>query len=440
MFDWYKELTAGEKRTFWGCFGGWAMDAMDVQLFSFLNPTLIAAWAITATGAGALATAALISSAVGGWVCGILCDRYGRVRIMQVTILWYAFFTFLSGFATSYEQLFALRILQGLGFGGEWAAGAVLMGEIIRPRHRGKAVGCVQSAYAVGWAAASIVSTVLLASLPAEYGWRAVFFVGVLPAALVIYIRRYIKEPEIFEETRQAVRASGEDTGPLAIFRPAILKTTILTSLLALGLQGASYSISTWLPTFLKTVRGLSTSSAGYYVFVVTAGAFVGYIVSAYLSDAIGRRRNSLLFSLGSLAVVALYTYVRVSSPVMLLLGVPLGFFTVGIYSALGPYFTELFPTAVRASGQSFAYNFGRSLGALAVTLVGVLAQGIPLGEAIGVVALAGYVLAVIATLLLPETRGIDLHKAGRTAPILAPEPALATAEARPGSTAQRRG
>jgi len=423
MLDWYKELTAGEKRTFWGCFGGWAMDAMDVQLFSFLIPALIATWGITATGAGALATAALISSAIGGWICGILCDRFGRVRIMQFTILWYAFFTLLSGFTTSYEQLFVMRVLQGLGFGGEWAAGAVLMGEIIRPQHRGKAVGCVQSAYAVGWAVAAIVSTLLLTLLPAEYAWRVVFFVGVLPAVLVLYIRRYIKEPEVFEETRQAVRASGEDTGPLAIFRPAVLKTTILTSLLALGLQGASYSITTWLPTFLKTVRGLSTSSAGYYVFVVTAGAFVGYIVSAYLSDAIGRRRNFLLFSVGSVAIVALYTYVPVSDPVMLLLGVPLGFFTVGIYSALGPYFTELFPTAVRASGQSFAYNFGRSLGAVVVTLVGMLAQVMPLGEAIGVFALAGYVLAVIATMLLPETRGIDLHRAGQAAtPLIVPE------------------
>jgi MFS family permease len=422
MFHWYRELSTGEKRTFWGCFGGWAMDAMDVQLFSFLIPVLIAAWGISATDAGSLATAALISSAVGGWICGILCDRYGRVRIMQFTILWYAFFTFLSGFAQSYEQLLVLRVLQGLGFGGEWAAGAVLMGEIIRPQHRGKAVGCVQSAYAVGWAAAAIISTILLTLLPTEYGWRAVFWIGVLPAGLVIYIRRYIKEPEVFEETRQAIRNSGEDTGPLAIFRPAILKTTILTSLLALGIQGASYSITTWLPTFLKTERGFSTASAGSYVFVVTFGAFIGYIASAYLSDAIGRRRNFLLFSLGSLLVVALYTYVPVGDVTMLLLGIPLGFFSIGIYSALGPYFTELFPTAVRASGQSFAYNFGRSLGALVVTLVGVLAQLMPLGHAIGLVGLAGYFLAAIATMLLPETRGIDLHMAGKkTEPVEIP-------------------
>lgn len=414
MLQWYQELSAQERRTFWGCFGGWGMDSMDVQLYSFLIPTLIAAWGISAAQAGSLATAALVSSAVGGWICGALCDRYGRVRIMQYTILWYAFFTLLSGFARSYEQLFVLRVLQGLGFGGEWAAGAVLMGEIIRPQHRGKAVGCVQSAFAVGWGAASIVSTIFLTMLPAEYGWRAVFWVGVLPAGLVVYVRRFITEPEIFKETRQAVQNSGEATGLLAIFQPKILRTTILTSLLALGIQGAGYSIATWLPTFLKTARGFSTASAGYYVFVATAGAFFGYIVSAYLTDAIGRRRNFLLFSIGGLAVVAIYMFVPVNNVLMLLLGVPLGFFTIGIYSSLGPYLTELFPTAVRANGQSFAYNVGRSIGALVVSMVGVLAQKMSLGGAIGAVALSGYAVAVAAIMLLPETRGMDLHKAGK--------------------------
>lgn len=415
MLEWYRQLASGERRTFWACFGGWAMDAMDVSLFSFLIPALIAAWGISSAAAGGLATAALLSSAIGGWVCGILCDRYGRVRIMQITVLWYALFTLLSGLTTSYAQLFVVRVLQGFGFGGEWAAGAILMGEIIRPQHRGKAVGCLQSAYAVGWAAAAILSTILLSSLPAAYGWRVVFFVGVLPAGLVIYIRRVVREPAVFEESRRAIHASGEDTSALAIFRPGVLKTTILTSALAVGLQGAGYGISVWLPTFLKLARGLSTSSAGYYVMVVTAGAFAGYIVSAYLCDVVGRRRNFLLFSLGSLAIVALYMSIRASGPVMLLLGVPLGFFTLGVYSALGPYFTELFPTAIRGSGQSFAYNVGRSLGALVVTVVGLLAQHMPLGEAIGGVCLAAYALAVIATLLLPETRGIDLHEAGRT-------------------------
>lgn len=409
MLNWYKELSRGEKRTFWGCFGGWALDALDVQMFSFLVGTLIAVFGISQTQAGVLGTTTLVASAIGGWIAGGLADRYGRVRVMQVTVLWYAFFTFLSGFTTSYEQLLITRSLQGLGFGGEWACGAVLMGEIIRPQHRGKAVGCVQSGYAVGWGAAAILSAVLFLVLPREWAWRAAFWAGLLPAALVIFLRRYVHEPEVFEESQRRLAASANRPSMLTIFQPAHLRVTILASLLALGLQGSGYAIVTWLPTFMTTVRHLSPAVGSSYVLVVTVGAFFGYIVSAYLSDAIGRRRNFIIFSVCSLVVVLVYTYAPASDLVTLLLGLPLGFFTIGIYSSLGPYFTELFPTAIRATGQSFAYNFGRSIGAFFVTFVGMLAQVMPLGEAIGLLSLGGYLLSIVATLLLPETRGIAL-------------------------------
>jgi MFS family permease len=417
MLSWYTELSRGEKRTFWGCFGGWALDALDVQMFSFLIGTLIVVFGISQTQAGILGTTTLIASAIGGWIAGGLADRYGRVRIMQVTVIWYAFFTFLSGFTGSYEQLLVTRSLQGLGFGGEWACGAVLIGEIIRPQHRGKAVGCVQSGYAVGWGLAAILTSVLFLLLPPEWAWRAAFWVGILPAGLVIFLRRYVHEPEVFTEAQRqkAAQEAADRPSMLTIFKPEYLRVTILTSLLALGLQGSGYAIVTWLPTFMTTVRHLSPAVGSSYVLVVTIGALFGYVVSAYLSDAIGRRRNFILFSVCSLVIVLIYTYVPAGDTAMLLLGLPLGFFTVGIYSSLGPYFTELFPTAIRATGQSFAYNFGRSLGALFVTFVGLLAQQMPLGQAIGLLALGGYLLSIVATLLLPETKGIELSAVGRS-------------------------
>jgi MFS family permease len=147
---WYRELQASEKRTFWACFGGWALDAMDVQIFSFAIPAIIATFHLTNADAGLIGTVTLLTSAFGGWFAGALSDRFGRVRTLQITIVWFAFFTFLCGFAQSYGQLFAFRALMGLGFGGEWAAGAVLMGEVIRAEHRGKAVGSVQSGWAIG--------------------------------------------------------------------------------------------------------------------------------------------------------------------------------------------------------------------------------------------------------------------------------------------------
>ncbi|MFI6376117.1 MFS transporter [Streptomyces sp. NPDC050546] len=409
MFSWYRELTKRERTTFWGCFAGWAVDAMDAQLFSFVLPVLITAWGLTTAQAGYLATATLLSAAVGGWACGFLADRWGRARVMQFTILWFAVFTFIAGFAQNFEQLIVVRVLQGLGFGGEWAAGAVLMGEIIRPAHRGKAVGSVQSGFGVGWSLASLIAGVVLAHVPAEYNWRVLLMIGVLPGLLVLWLRRSIEEPELYKQTRAAISAQGRGPGLGAIFAPGVRGTTVKASLLAFGVVGVGGAIVNWLPTFMKTVRELSPGDAGYYLFLVTGGSFFGFLASAYLADVLGRRRTFQLFLACSWVVTVAYMFLPLSGWGLVLMGAPFGFFTIGNYATLGPFFTELFPTAVRGSGQSFAYNFGKAAGALAVTCIGVLAQWITLAEAIGLIALLGYSVAIVVTLLLPETKGLDL-------------------------------
>src|SRR5580692_4923616 len=197
MLAWLKDLNPRERRTMVACFGGWSLDALDVQIFSFVIPSLLAVWGITTAEAGVLATVTLVVSSFGGWMAGALSDRFGRVRILQVTILWYAFFTFLCGFAQDFNQLFVLKALQGLGFGGEWAAGAVLMGEVIRDKYRGRAVGFVQTGWSVGWGAAALLYTILIATLPEALAWRALFWIGILPAGLVFWIRRFVEEPAL---------------------------------------------------------------------------------------------------------------------------------------------------------------------------------------------------------------------------------------------------
>ena len=188
--SWLAQLSPPERCTLVATFGGWALDGMDVMVYSFVIPSLIAAWQLTKGEAGLLGTAALLISAVGGWLAGTLSDRYGRARILQVTIVWFALFTFLSGFTQSFTQLLVVRGLQGLGFGGEWAVGSVLMGEAIRAEHRGKAVGTVQGGWAIGWGLAAIFYTILFKVLPEPLAWRAMFWIGILPALLVFYIRR----------------------------------------------------------------------------------------------------------------------------------------------------------------------------------------------------------------------------------------------------------
>ncbi len=406
---WLFQLSPPERATLVATFGGWALDGMDVMVYSFVIPSLISAWHISKGQAGWLGTAALLISAIGGWLAGLLADRFGRARILQITIVWFAFFTFLSGFTNNFWQLLTTRGLQGLGFGGEWAVGSVLMGETIRARYRGKAVGTVQGGWAVGWGLAAICYTVLFSVLPAATAWRAMFWIGILPAFLVFYIRRRVPEPEVYAKTRATVEQRHESHF-LEIFTPTLLRVTLLTSIMAIGVQGGYYAITTWLPSFLKTTRGLSVLKTGGYLAVVIIGSFIGYMISAWLADAIGRKRTLILYAVCSFITVAAYTYLPISNDVMLVLGFPLGFFASGCFSPIGAFFTELFPSRVRGSGQGFSYNVGRAIGALFPTLVGYLSATVSLGHAIAIFAVSAYFVFILATLLLPETRGKELR------------------------------
>jgi MFS family permease len=403
---WYSEMTPVGKRTFWACIGGWIMDAMDVQIYSFVIPAIIAAFAITNADAGLIGTATLLTSAFGGWFAGILADRFGRVRALQITILWFAIFTFLCGFAQNYTQLFIFRALMGLGFGGEWAAASVLIGEVIRPQSRGKAVGAMQSGWAIGWGIAALLATWFFTIWPAETAWRALFWVGVTPAFLVFFIRRFVDEPEVFKATQKNLAASGTKANFLEIFSPSILKTTILASLLTTGAQGGYYALFIWLPTFLRTERKLTVFGTGAYIGVVIIGSLIGYWVSAWLNDRIGRRANFILFAACSIVTVLLYTQLPLDNTTMLYLGFPLGFFASGIFSGMGPFLTELFPTRMRGSAQGFTYNFGRGIAALNPFFVGLLSAKLPLGQSIGIFAVIAYGILITAALLLPETKG----------------------------------
>jgi MFS family permease len=425
MFQWMRDLTHAEKRTMAGCFGGWSLDALDVQIYSFVIPTLLATWQITKGEAGLLGTVTLVVSAFGGWFAGALSDRYGRVRVLQITVLWYAIFTFLCGFAQNFEQLFVLRALQGLGFGAEWSAGAVLMGEMIRDKYRGRAVGFVQSGWAVGWGAAALLYTLLFAVLPDATAWRVMFWIGLTPALLVLWIRRTVPEPEVFKTRRIT------DTNSLAqafsVLKPPYLSTTLKVAMMVTGAQGGSYALSVWLPTFLKTERHLSALNTGSYLLIHILGAFIGFIAGAYLADAIGRKRTFMISALGSVLCIVIYLAAPISDGAMLVLGAPLGFILYMMFSAMGPFMTELYPTEVRGAGQGFCYNSGRAIGALFPALVGFLADKLGLGSAILLFAMIGYGIMLIALLMLPETKGrsaADIQIGDTTAAPLAPSQA----------------
>jgi MFS family permease len=413
LLAFYRDMSLPERRTFWACSAGWALDGMDFMIYPLVIGTIITLWKVDAGLAGLAGTVTLLASAIGGWLGGYLADRIGRVRTLQFTILWFSFFSLLCALAQNFDQLLIARAVLGIGFGGEWAAGAVLMGEVIRPQYRGRAVGSVQSGWAIGWGLAVLAQAILFSALPPESAWRWMFAVGALPALLVFYLRRYVTEPEIAAATRLQEAQAGNQPRLWEIFSGPILKTTILASLVATGCQGGYYAITFWVPRFLTTERKLSVVSSTGYLSALIIGSFIGYLVGAWLADRIGRRNLFLIFSLGAIAVVLLYTQLPLSNEILWLLGFPLGFFASGYFSGMGAFLTELYPTRLRGSGQGFCYNFGRGIGALFPFLVGALSSETSLANAIAIFAVAAYAVFFIAAYALPETRGRVLQAGG---------------------------
>lgn len=413
-FAWYRKLTNETRRAFWATIAGWGLDAFDYMIFTLVLSTIISTWHISKGQAGLLATVTLLVSALGGLLAGTVADTIGRVPTLMLSVGTYSLFTFLSGLAQNYGQLLTFRALEGLGFGGEWAVGAVLISELATAEARGTILGYVQSGWAVGWGAAVIAYTITFSLLPAEVAWRVLFLLGILPALLIVYVRRYVKEPEVYVKTREAKRRrskaaveSGALANPLVqIFRKDLLARTVLAALLAIGAQGGYYAIFTWLPTYLKTVQKLSVVGTGSYLFMVVVGSYVGYLTSGYLNDRIGRRGNFMLYAIVSALLAVAVSHMALSNVLLVLLAFPLGFFASGIFSGFGSFLAELFPSRARGAGQGFTYNVGRAVGALFPALIGALASKYGLAGAISIFGPLAYLLCLVAVLFLPETRG----------------------------------
>ncbi|CAG9225886.1 Sialic acid transporter (permease) NanT [Paraburkholderia tropica] len=406
---WYRDITPIEKRTLWSCFGGWALDAVDTQVFSLVIPSLLATWGISKGQAGLIGGATLVAGALGGLLAGILSDRVGRVRALQITVIWFSLFTFLSAFAQSFDQLLVLKALQGIGFGGEWTAGAVLLSETMNPKHRGKAMGIVQSAWGFGWGAAVLLYMAVFSFVSPQWAWRVLFAIGLVPALLVLYMRRNVVEPP--REAQPARDVHGDQTGrgvfriAAGIFDPAVIRTTLVGGLIGLGAHGGYHAITTWLPTYLKTERHLSVLGTGGYLAVVIVAFIVGCFVSAWLQDRIGRRWNVIFFAVCCAVMVNIYTFLPIGDTTMLILSFPLGLFSAGIPATLGALFNELYPQGVRGTGVGFCYNFGRIVSAGFPVLIGHMSASMSLGAALGIDAGVAYGLVVVAALMLPNTR-----------------------------------
>ncbi|WP_420000394.1 MFS transporter [Streptomyces boninensis] len=408
---WFRELGPRGQRAFFGAYGGYGLDAYDFYVLPLGMAAIGSYFALDNGHTGLLATTTLVVSAVGGALAGVFADRVGRVQALMWTVGVYAVFTVACGLAPNFETLLVFRALQGLGFGGEWAVGAVLVAEYASSRHRGRTLGWIQSAWAIGWGLAVLAYTIVFHLVGDDLAWRVLFFTGALPALLLLYIRRSVTDaPVAKQRLRRAGRRRSAIASFAAIFQGGLLRTTLLAALMSTGVQGGYYTLATWMPKYLSDERGLAVTGVGGFLVVQIAGAFSGYITGAHLADRLGRRTTIQLFAVLSAACVLAYSQVPADwDAVSLLLGFPLGFCMSAIFSSFGSFLAELYPTEVRGTGQGFTYNTGRGIGAAFPTVVGFLSDSWGVGGALAFAA-AGYALAFVTLLGLPETRGTELR------------------------------
>jgi MFS family permease len=406
IFGWWKDAERQAKRSLVAAALGWMLDAFDVMLYAMILSTLIREMGMSKGAAGLLGSLTLVASAFGGMIFGVVADRFGRLRALMGSILVYSVFTAACGLSSGIVMLAVFRVLLGLGMGGEWASGAALVAETWPAEHRGKALGLVQSFWAVGYAAAAAVSALVL---PA-WGWRAVFFVGVLPAFFTFWVRRRVEEPAIWRARGSgAGEASGERPGLGALFAPGRVRITLVVTLMNALSLFAWWGFNLWIPAFLSLSReqggvGLTTRAMSGLIIFMQAGMWLGYVSFGYISDALGRKKTYIGYLAAAAVLVSLYSTTR--APLLLLaLGPVVAFFGSGYFSGFGALTAELYPTSIRATAQGFTYNFGRIVSAAAPFTVGTLAQTKGFGTAFPIVSLA-FLAAALTWVWIPETRG----------------------------------
>lgn len=380
---------------------GWALDGMDVMLYAFALPAVQKEFGLSAGAAGALASVTLLSSAIGGTAFGVLADRFGRTRMLVYSILIYSLCTGLTATAGSVAQLVLWRALLGLGLGGEWSAGSVLVAETWPAAHRGKAIGLLQSGWAVGYLLAALLAAVILP----RWGWRSLFAVGFLPALLALWVRRRIPEP---------VHPPGPPTVPRAQLLRRVRGRIFIASALSACLLFAYWGLFTWVPTYLASPvarggAGLGVVRSLAWIGPMQVGALLGYVLFGVLADRFGRRPVFIGFVLAAAVLVPVYGLASRWPGLLLALGPFIGFFGHGYFSVFGALLAELFPTSIRATAQGLCYNAGRALSALAPFSLGVIADRHGIGVALTLTA-GFYILGALLMLLLPETRAREVQ------------------------------
>jgi MFS family permease len=390
------------------------LDAMDFMLYAMAIGQLRAYFGFDDAAAGLAGTVTLAMSAIGGVVFGVVADRIGRARAMMLTILIFSLASVGAATSATFLQLLVWRAILGLGMGGEWASGAVLVSETWPAAHRNKAISIMQSGWAIGYVLAAVAAAIIL-SAPAlgPDAWRWLFLAGVLPAFATLWIRRNVREPEAWLQARRGAPSRPSAFG--VIFGATLRRQTMLAILLATCVQFAYWGVFFWLPGFLA--RPVADGGAGMgvvrslgWIVPVQVGAYLGYMTFGFIADRIGRRRTFVLFMAAAAVLVPVYGQLGRSPWLLLALSPVLGYVGHGYFSLFGSLIAELFPAAVRGTGQGLTYNAGRLAGALAPFVIGVLADLPRVGIGLALATTSAFFLAAaIVIQFLPDRSGEPL-------------------------------
>lgn len=402
-----------QRRTLLAAALGWALDAFDAMLYALVLTFLMRDLHMTKTTAGLLGTLTLLASGAGGILFGFLADRIGRKRALMASILTYSVCSFASGLASSVAMLAAARFVLGLGMGGEWNTGATLVAETWPTEVRAKAIALVQSSWAFGFAAAALVA----GPLARYFGWRAVFFVGVVPALLTLWIRRGVPESPMWQERAQAGLGEAKSNGKQELsllFRPPYIAHALVLLFFNFFCLFAWWGLFTWMPPYLALPvaqggRGFGVMGTTTLLVVLNLfGMFPGYVSFGWVADHLGRRKAFLIYALTAAILVPIYAAAR-SATLLMVFGTVVALFGTGLFSGSGIIGSEMFPTALRARALGFTYNGARAMSSIAPLVIGRIGQARGLGWAFSLCA-AAYFLAGIAATQLPETRGKKLE------------------------------
>lgn len=384
---------------------GWTLDAGDWMMLALALPMIGAEFAIPLTSQGLLGTATLLGAIFGGVIVGMMADRFGRVHVLMISMVFYALFTGACGLCQNYTQLLIVRFLVGLGLGGEWGVGASLVSEYWPAHLRARATSLVHSGWPIGYGLAAVAFMFLVPL----YGWRCLFYLGIIPAFVAIWVRLSVPEPQQFlkmREAKKAAAAAGKSSGQSSLglmFTPKYIRRTIFGMMMAGGMLMGYWGTATWLPSFMMKQRGLDIIHTGTYLIVLNVGAWFGYQFYGWLADKFGRRANFKFGFISSILITLVY--VNIEDPTMMLwVGPIFGFCTYGYYGPSGAFFSELYPAEARATGASVLFNAGRGFSMASPYIIGAVATAYGFVWGLGTTAIF-YIIALIGVICLPETR-----------------------------------